>query len=204
MVDYRLPGRIGQKPCAGGAEMRGSGRSHRAEPGDASGICGSVPGNRPDCAAGRDRLRRHCAGGCSGRISGGPVELIKAVPPGMRARRSGTVINVSSIAALRTSPGSGYYADSKSALESLSDGLRIEVAPLGIRVLVVAPGAFRTEFAGRSLTQSATAIADYEGTAGARSPITGICPISLSRPTPLPARRPTGSATLWSTRAASR
>ena len=134
----------------------------------------------------------------------GPVELIKEVLPGMRARCSGTVINVSSIAALRTSPGSGYYADSKSALESLSDGLRIEVAPLGIRVLVVAPGAFRTEFAGRSLTQSATAIADYEGTAGARSPITGICSISLSRPTPLPARRPTGSATLWSTRAASR
>lgn len=98
----------------------------------------------------------------------GPVDLIKAVLPGMRERRSGTIVNISSIAALRTAPGSGYYAASKSALESLSDGLRAEVSPLGIRVLVVEPGAFRTDFAGRSLTQSGTAIADYADTAGAR------------------------------------
>ena len=98
----------------------------------------------------------------------GPVALIKAVLPGMRAKKSGAVINVSSIAALRTAPGSGYYAASKCALEGLSGGLLAEVAPLGIKVLVVEPGAFRTDFAGRSLTQSAMVIADYEETAGAR------------------------------------
>lgn len=98
----------------------------------------------------------------------GPVALIRAVLPDMRKRRSGAIINVSSIAALRTAPGSGYYAASKCALEGLSEGLRIETASLGIKVMTVEPGAFRTDFAGRSLTQSSTVIADYEKTAGAR------------------------------------
>lgn len=98
----------------------------------------------------------------------GPVALMKAVLPDMRAKRSGAIINISSIAALGTAPGSGYYAASKCALEGLSDGLRAETAPLGIKVMTVEPGAFRTDFAGRSLTQSQTAIADYEETAGAR------------------------------------
>ena len=60
----------------------------------------------------------------------GPVALIKAVLPGMRARRDGTIVNVSSIAGRRTSPGSGYYSASKFAIEGLSDGLRKEVCPL--------------------------------------------------------------------------
>ena len=98
----------------------------------------------------------------------GPIALIKAVLPSMRARRSGAIINVSSIAGLRTSPGSGYYAAAKCAVEGMSEGLRAELAPLGIKVMVVQPGAFRTEFAGRSLTQSKLVIADYENTAGAR------------------------------------
>lgn len=98
----------------------------------------------------------------------GPIALMKAVLPGLRAQKSGAIINISSIAALRTSPGSGYYAASKCALEGLSDGLRAEVAPLGIKVMVVEPGAFRTDLAGRSLTQSSLVIPDYEGTAGAR------------------------------------
>lgn len=98
----------------------------------------------------------------------GPVALIKAVLPGMREQRKGAIINVSSIAALRTAPGSGYYAASKCALEGLGDGLRIEVAPLGIKVMTVEPGAFRTDFAGRSLTQSSQAIEDYRETAGKR------------------------------------
>lgn len=98
----------------------------------------------------------------------GPVTLIRAVLPDMRKRRSGAIINVSSIAALRTAPGSGYYAASKCALEGLSEGLCIETAHLGIKVMTVEPGAFRTDFAGRSLTQSSTVIADYEETAGAR------------------------------------
>lgn len=98
----------------------------------------------------------------------GPVALIKAVLPDMRAKRSGAIINVSSIAALRTAPGSGYYAASKCALEGMSDGLRIETAPLGIKVMTVEPGAFRTDFAGRSLTESGIVIEDYAETAGTR------------------------------------
>lgn len=98
----------------------------------------------------------------------GPVALMKAVLPEMRAKRSGAIVNVSSIAALGTSPGSGYYAASKCALEGLSEGLLKETRSLGIKVMVVEPGAFRTDFAGRSLTQSETAIDDYAPTAGKR------------------------------------
>ncbi|MDE6760682.1 MAG: SDR family NAD(P)-dependent oxidoreductase [Lachnospiraceae bacterium] len=98
----------------------------------------------------------------------GPIALIKEVLPDMRAKRSGAIINVSSIAALRTAPGSGYYAASKCALEGMSEGLRIETAPLGIKVMTVEPGAFRTDFAGRSLTQSGIVIEDYAETAGTR------------------------------------
>lgn len=98
----------------------------------------------------------------------GAVALIKAVLPDMREKRSGVIMNVSSIAALQTAPGSGYYAASKCALEGLSGGLRAETEPLGIKVIVVEPGAFRTDFAGRSLTQSKKVIGDYEQTAGAR------------------------------------
>ncbi len=98
----------------------------------------------------------------------GPVALIKAVLPGMRARRSGVIVNVSSIAARNAGPGSGYYSATKCALEGLSDALRKEVSPLGIKVIVVEPGEFRTDFSGRSLFQSRTAIADYAETAGRR------------------------------------
>src|SRR5690242_3519175 len=98
----------------------------------------------------------------------GPVTLIKAVLPGMRARRSGAIVNISSIGARICPPGSGYYAASKAALEGLSGSLRKELAPLGIAVVAVEPGGFRTEFAGRSLQQSATVIDDYADTAGKR------------------------------------
>ena len=98
----------------------------------------------------------------------GAVTLIKAVLPGMRARRSGAIVNVSSIGARRTPEGSGYYSATKAALEGLSGSLRKELAPLGISVTAVEPGAFRTDFSGRSLAQSAAAIADYAGTAGKR------------------------------------
>ncbi|GAA4192077.1 oxidoreductase [Gryllotalpicola kribbensis] len=98
----------------------------------------------------------------------GLVDVTKQVLPGMRARRSGTIVNLSSIAG-RTSPvGSGYYAASKFAVEGLSGSLRQELEPLGIRVVVVEPGGFRTDFAGRSLGQSAEPIADYASTAGTR------------------------------------
>jgi NAD(P)-dependent dehydrogenase (short-subunit alcohol dehydrogenase family) len=98
----------------------------------------------------------------------GAVAMIKAVLPGMRARRSGAIVNISSIGAQLTPVGSGYYAGVKSALEGLSGSLRGELAPLGISVTIVEPGGFRTDFAGRSLTQSATPIDDYADTAGRR------------------------------------
>ncbi|MEM6109934.1 oxidoreductase [Mycobacterium sp. 050272] len=98
----------------------------------------------------------------------GAVATIKAVLPGMRARRSGAIVNISSIGAQVMPVGSGYYSAAKAALEGMSGALRGELAPLGISVTVVEPGAFRTDFAGRSLVQSATVIDDYAGTAGQR------------------------------------
>lgn len=98
----------------------------------------------------------------------GAVSMIKAVLPKMRSRRSGTILNVSSIAGRLAAPGSGYYSASKFALEGMSDALRKEVGPLGIRVSIIEPGAFRTDFAGRSLQQAATKIDDYAATAGPR------------------------------------
>lgn len=98
----------------------------------------------------------------------GAVALIKRVLPQMRRRGTGTIVNVSSIGAPVSNPGSGYYTATKLALEGVSDALRREVAPLGIRVVIVEPGAFRTDFAGRSLTQSRTVIDDYADTAGKR------------------------------------
>ena len=98
----------------------------------------------------------------------GAVAMIKAVLPGMRARRDGTIVNISSIGARIAPPGSGYYSASKAALEAMSASLRKEVGPLGITVTVVEPGGFRTDFAGRSLQQSRDAIADYADTAGRR------------------------------------
>jgi len=86
----------------------------------------------------------------------------------MRARKSGAIVNVSSIGARICPPGSGYYAATKAALEGLSGSLRKELEPLGISVVVVEPGGFRTDFAGRSLQQSATVIDDYAETAGKR------------------------------------
>lgn len=98
----------------------------------------------------------------------GPVAMIKGVLPGMRSRRSGAIVNISSIGARICPPGSGYYSATKAALEGISGSLQKELAPLGISVTAVEPGAFRTDFAGRSLTQSAEAIADYAETAGKR------------------------------------
>ena len=98
----------------------------------------------------------------------GPVNLIKAVLPQMRERRSGAIVDISSIGARVMPPGSGYYAAVKAALETMTGSLRKELAPLGITALAVEPGGFRTDFAGRSLTQSTTVIDDYADTAGQR------------------------------------
>jgi NAD(P)-dependent dehydrogenase (short-subunit alcohol dehydrogenase family) len=98
----------------------------------------------------------------------GTVAMIRAVLPGMRARRRGAIVNISSIGAQLTPVGSGYYSAAKAAIEGVSGALRGELAPLGISVTIVEPGAFRTDFAGRSLAQSANVIDDYAATAGQR------------------------------------
>lgn len=77
----------------------------------------------------------------------GPVSLIKEVLPYMRGMKSGSIVNISSIAAVNTFPGSGYYGASKCALEGMSSALQKETEPLGIKVMVVEPGAFRTNSA---------------------------------------------------------
>ena len=98
----------------------------------------------------------------------GLAAMIRAVLPGMRARRHGCIVNVASVGGIVGFAGSGYYAATKFAVEGLSQSLAKEVEPLGIRVLVVEPGPFRTDWAGRSLKQSGTFISDYEQTSSAR------------------------------------
>lgn len=101
----------------------------------------------------------------------GPVQLIKAVLPKMREQKSGYILNVTSIAAARSAVGSAYYASSKAALELLTNGLMKEVAPLGIKAMVVQPGAFRTRFYDQeSLQGTNDKISDYESTVGKSRP----------------------------------
>ena len=96
---------------------------------------------------------------------------MKAVLPQMRERKSGAILNVTSIAAARSAVGSGYYASSKAALELLTNGLMKELAPLGIKAMVVQPGAFRTRFYDTtSLKGTSSTISDYEGTVGKSRP----------------------------------
>jgi len=98
----------------------------------------------------------------------GLFTLTRAVLPGMRARGSGHVINITSVAGLVGFPGSGYYAASKHAVEGFTDALAAEGAPIGIRATCVEPGPFRTDWAGRSLRQTPVRIDTYAETAGAR------------------------------------
>ncbi|MGP7796256.1 oxidoreductase [Sphingomonas sp. CLY1604] len=98
----------------------------------------------------------------------GLFALTRAVLPGMRTRRSGHIVNFTSVAGLIGFPGSGYYAASKHAVEGWSDALAAEVGPLGIAVTCVEPGPFRTDWAGRSLQQTPVTIVDYADTAGKR------------------------------------
>jgi len=98
----------------------------------------------------------------------GLVDMTKAVLPGMRARKTGHIVNLSSIGGLVTFGGIGYYHATKFAVEGLSGSLALELAPLGIKVTLVEPGPFRTDFAGRSIGASKTEIDDYAETAGLR------------------------------------
>jgi NAD(P)-dependent dehydrogenase (short-subunit alcohol dehydrogenase family) len=92
--------------------------------------------------------------------------VIQAALPGMRKRRHGFIVNISSIGGLRSFPAIGWYNATKFAVEGLSAALRQEVEPLGVRVLVVEPSGFRTDWAGRSAHESKTQIDDYAATAG--------------------------------------
>lgn len=98
----------------------------------------------------------------------GLVNVTQAVLPLMRRQRSGHIINFSSIGGLVGFTSTGYYHATKFAVEGLSESLSQEVAPLGIKVLLVEPGPFRTDWLSRSRIQTDVKIADYEATAGAR------------------------------------
>ncbi|MGO2860663.1 MAG: oxidoreductase [Brevibacterium sp.] len=99
----------------------------------------------------------------------GLAAVTNAVLPGMRARRSGTILNVSSVGGIRSFPAVGWYNASKFAVEGLSEALDLEVAPLGIRVVLVEPSGFATDWAGNSAAEVTPEreIADYGATAGA-------------------------------------
>ncbi|XES82281.1 oxidoreductase [Franconibacter pulveris] len=92
----------------------------------------------------------------------GAVAMIKAVLPGMRERRSGHIINITSMGGFITMPGIAYYCGSKFALEGISETLSKELAPFNIQVTAVAPGSFRTDWAGRSMVRSTRSIPDYD------------------------------------------
>ena len=97
----------------------------------------------------------------------GTSRMIQAVLPGMRERRKGVIVNFSSIGGLRSFPAVGFYNATKFAVEGLSEALWQEVEPLGIKVMVVEPSGFRTDWAGRSANESQQQIDDYVATAGA-------------------------------------
>ncbi|MDO6407171.1 oxidoreductase [Pantoea phytobeneficialis] len=92
----------------------------------------------------------------------GAVAVIKAVLPYMRQRRRGHIINITSMGGFITMPGITYYCGSKFALEGISEALGKELQPFGIFVTAVAPGSFRTDWAGRSMVRSARSIPDYD------------------------------------------
>lgn len=92
----------------------------------------------------------------------GAVAMMKAVLPHMRGRRRGHIVNITSMGGYITMPGIAYYCGSKFALEGISETLGKEVASLGIAVTAVAPGSFRTDWAGRSMARTPRSIADYD------------------------------------------
>jgi NAD(P)-dependent dehydrogenase (short-subunit alcohol dehydrogenase family) len=98
----------------------------------------------------------------------GLIDMTKAVLPVMREQGSGIIINVSSIGGLASFAATGYYHGTKYAVEGMSESLAQEVRPLGIDVMIVEPGPFRTNWAGPSIKQSATQLDAYAATAGER------------------------------------
>lgn len=96
----------------------------------------------------------------------GALDVMRAVLPHMRQQRSGHILNLSSVGGVVSFPGAGIYCSTKFALEALSEAMAKEVAPLGIKVTLVEPGAFRTDFNGRSLVTTDNLIGDYDEAIG--------------------------------------
>lgn len=92
----------------------------------------------------------------------GAVAVMQALVPHFRKQRSGHLLNITSMGGTITMPGVGYYCASKFALEGMTATLRQELAPFGVKVTAVAPGSFRTDWAGRSMQRSARSIPDYD------------------------------------------
>jgi short-subunit dehydrogenase len=95
----------------------------------------------------------------------GLAKMTQEVLPHMRKQRSGHILNIASIAGLRSFPGVGFYNATKYAVDGFSESLAKEVGPLGIKVTIIAPSGFRTDWAGRSANESPATIADYAETA---------------------------------------
>ncbi len=96
----------------------------------------------------------------------GLAHVTQAVLPGMRRRRRGHIVNIASIGGIRAFPAVGFYNATKFAVVGLSEALAMEVEPLGIKVTIVEPSGFRTDWAGRSANEAPEEIADYADTAG--------------------------------------
>ncbi len=96
----------------------------------------------------------------------GPIHVMQAALPILRAQKSGHVINMSAVAAFSNHPGFSIYGGAKAGLDAVSDALREETRPLGIKVTVIVPGAFRTDFVSRSLVKASTHLEDYDKTSG--------------------------------------
>lgn len=112
----------------------------------------------------------------------GPLRLIRTALPAMRHRGEGYIVNMSSIAGVRVSMGAGYYAATKFALEGLSEALAGEAGRFGLRVLIVEPGFFRTEFSGRSLAMPAAPHPDYDFLARQREKVTAVDGLQIGDP----------------------
>lgn len=96
----------------------------------------------------------------------GPLNVMRAALPMLRAQKSGHIVNISAAAAISNYAGFGIYGGAKAALDLMSESLRAELAPLGIKVTLVQPGPFRTDFISRGMEKASDPISDYDATSG--------------------------------------